>query len=100
MINRAKLTTKLELINDFVEYCLDWGRLEQANNLLQRKLSLEKSNFEAYMTTIVKITELAKNKNALTERYLENLSGWMRLAEDDPVINGHLGDLEVLIPDL
>lgn len=83
-----------------MEYCLDWGRLEQANVLLQRKLSLEKSNFEAYMATIAKITELAKNREALTERYLENLSGWMRLAEDDPVINGHLGDLEVLIPDV
>jgi hypothetical protein len=99
LISRAKPTIKLELIDDFVEYCLDWGRLEQANTLLQRKLSLEKSNFEAYMATIVKITELAKNREALTERYLENLSGWTRVAEDDPVINCHLGDLEVLIPD-
>jgi hypothetical protein len=45
LIAKAAHTLKLELISDFVEYCLDWGRLEQANVLLQRKLSLEKNNF-------------------------------------------------------
>lgn len=32
-------------LGEYADYCLEWGRYEKANALLQRKLSLEKDNF-------------------------------------------------------
>lgn len=97
-IQDAEPSSKGELLDDFVEFCLDWGRLEQANTLLQRKLSLEKGKFDSYMATIKKLTIIAMDKSKYAEKYIENLNSWTRLAEDDPMINGYLDELEMTVP--
>jgi tetratricopeptide (TPR) repeat protein len=70
MIEETKdLSTKIEIIGDYADYCLEWGRYEKATTLLQRKLGLEKNSFENYMITIKKLTAVALQQKQSLERY-------------------------------
>jgi hypothetical protein len=99
IIADAEPAEKPDFLDQYADYCLEWGRIEQANALLQRKLSLERTNFEAYMATIKKLSTLVMDKSHYAERYADNLSSWTRLPEDDPVINGYIADIEYYVPD-
>lgn len=44
------------------------------------------------------MTEVAKNQIKYLEKYQENLANWIRLPEEDSVLNGYLEELELIIP--
>jgi len=53
---------KIDKIGEYSDFCLDWGRYEKATVLLQKKLSLEKGNFNNYKNTMLKMTEVVKGQ--------------------------------------
>ena len=61
---------KLQKIGEFADYCLDWGRYQKATILLQKKMMLEKNNFESYMNTIKKLSIVASQQKEYLNRYL------------------------------
>ena len=38
--SQTNIVDKSQMLEDFANYCAKWGRLEQANIILQRKLSI------------------------------------------------------------
>jgi hypothetical protein len=99
IIAAADPQEKREKLGEYADYCLEWGRYEKANAVLQQKLSLEKENFENYMATIKKLTAVAMDRTKYMEQYQENLANWTRLPEEDVMLNGYLEELEYIIPE-
>lgn len=46
------------------------------------------------MATIKKMSTINMDKARSYERYTENLSGWARLPEDDPIITSYFDEIE------
>jgi hypothetical protein len=81
LIESGDHAEKLEKLNEYADYCLEWGRYEKANALLQQKLCLERDSFENYMATIKKLTTIAMDRTRYMETYQDNLNNWTRLPE-------------------
>ena len=78
--------SKIECYSEYAEFCIKWGRLQQANALLQKKLSLERQSFNGYRQTIEKIVEVAKsmkNHTAYIDKYIEEIQQLGRIKEKD-----------------
>jgi hypothetical protein len=56
------LANKIEKLGEYSDYCLEWGRYEKATVLIQKKLSLEKGNFNNYKKSMAKMTTIAKDQ--------------------------------------
>lgn len=95
----TNLKSKIEKLGDYSDYCLNWGRYEKATILLQKKLSLEKGNFNNYKNTMMKMTSIAKNQARYTEIYYQSLQSWSRLPQGDTSqIHTCLDELEIVVP--
>lgn len=95
----TNLKSKIEKLGDYSDYCLNWGRYEKATILLQKKLSLEKGNFNNYKNTMMKMTTIAKNQARYTEIYYQSLQSWSRLPQGDTSqIHTCLDELEIVVP--
>lgn len=93
------ISEKVEKLGEYADYCLEWGRYEKANLLLQCKLSLERQSFENYMATIKKLTVVAMDRSRYNDIYQDNLANWTRLPEEDVILNGYLEELELIVPE-
>lgn len=79
----ATLEKHLPILDDYIHYCLEWGRFDEANKLLQRRLSLEKESYEAYLHVVRRIDELNKTRGKLEQEYNGRITLWKRLADKD-----------------
>lgn len=66
---------------------------------MQRKFSLERTNFDSYMDAINRLTSLVKDREKYMKKYEENLAMWSRLPEEDLTITNYFSELEILVPD-
>jgi hypothetical protein len=95
----TNIKNKIEKLGDYSDFCLIWGRYEKATILLQKKLSLEKGNFNNYKNTMLKMTAIAKDQAKYMEGYYESLQTWSRLPEGDTSqIHTCLDELEIVVP--
>lgn len=68
---KDSLAQYLPILDDYIRYCMDWGRFDDANKLLQRRLSLEKDSYEAYLEILKRIESLQTEKAKLEKDYKE-----------------------------
>lgn len=50
---------------------MDWGRFDDANKLLQRKLCLERDSYDNYLEILKRIDNLQADKPKLEKEYKE-----------------------------
>lgn len=93
----ATLEKQLPILDDYIHYCIEWGRFDDANKLLQRRLSLEKDNYEAYLHVIRRIDEFNKGRVKLEQDYHGKINFWKRLADKDQVLEQQFDEIDAYL---
>lgn len=60
--NEGSLNEQVRILDDYIRYCMDWARFDDANKLLQRRLSLEKDNYDAYLEIVKRMESLSNER--------------------------------------
>jgi hypothetical protein len=90
----------IDTYQNYASFCVKWGRYEQANILLQRKLALASEDYDTYMQTVNSLFELAEDRNRYQDEYKENLQKWRRLPENDSQLESTLDEIEAELRNL
>jgi len=78
--DKAKLCA---IYQSYADFCIEWGRYDQANILLQKKLQLQSLNSANRIETINCIEKLVKNHFYLVGQYEKNLVKLKFISKDN-----------------
>lgn len=46
---------QIPILEDYIRYCMDWARFDDAKKLLQRRLSLERQSYDTYLEIVKRL---------------------------------------------
>jgi hypothetical protein len=61
------------MLQEYADFCLDWGRTLDAIKILQAKLSLYEVSFKSRLKTVGRLKEIQTNKETIEQKCNEYL---------------------------